>query len=174
MAIRPIKYDGDPVLRKKAVEVKHVDSLVQQLLDDMLQTMYEARGIGLAAPQIGISKRILVVDTQEEESEPIKVVNPRIVAREGTVWGLEGCLSIPNVYGEVERAEKVTVKYLDEKGRPGKIEAEGLLARVFQHEIDHLDGKLFTDYARNIRTYTQEEIDALGGDPETAEVAIKG
>ncbi|HEY3999729.1 MAG TPA: peptide deformylase [Candidatus Xenobia bacterium] len=165
MALRPIVYDGDPVLRKKAVEVKNVDGLLVQLLDDMVETMYSANGIGLAAPQIGLSKRVLVADVGDG---PIKAINPKITAREGTVWGLEGCLSIPRVYGEVERAEKVTVKYMDEKGKPQKLECEGLMARVFQHEIDHLDGKLFIDNARNVKEYTEEELAELG-DPERAE-----
>ncbi len=157
MARLQIVYDGNPVLRKKAQPVRVVDSLVGQLLDDMLETMHKANGIGLAAPQVGISKRIIVVDIGEDDG-PVKMVNPRVVEREGTLVGLEGCLSIPGVYGEVERAEKVVVKGLDFKGKPLRIEAEGLLARVFQHEVDHLDGILFTDTATNVRKYTPEEL----------------
>jgi peptide deformylase len=158
MAKMQIVYDGNPVLRKKAQPVKVVDSLVGQLMDDMLETMHANNGIGLAAPQVGISKRIIVADIGEEDG-PVKMINPRIVEREGHIVALEGCLSIPNVYGDVERAEKVTVKGLDEKGRPVTFEAEGLMARVFQHEIDHLDGKLFTDIATNVRTVTPEELE---------------
>jgi peptide deformylase len=159
MAEMKIIYDGNPTLRKKAQPVKVVDSLVSQLLDDMVETMHKNSGIGLAAPQVGISKRIIVVDLGGEDDEIIKMVNPRIVERNGSVLGLEGCLSIPHVYGEVERAESVVVKGLDERGKPMKVDASGLLARVFQHEVDHLDGKLFTDVAVNVRKYTPEELE---------------
>jgi len=158
MAKMQIVYDGNPVLRKKAQPVKVVDSLVGQLMEDMLETMRANNGIGLAAPQVGISKRIIVADIGEEDG-PVKMINPRIVEREGTIVALEGCLSIPNVYGDVERSEKVVVKGLDEKGRPVTFEAEGLMARVFQHEIDHLDGRLFTDFATNVRVVTPEELE---------------
>jgi len=165
----PLTYDGNPVLRKKAQAVRVVDSLLTQLLDDMVETMYENNGIGLAAPQVGVSKRIIVADIHDGDP-PIKMINPRIVERTGSVLGLEGCLSIPNVYGDVERAEKVVVKGLNEKGKPLTIEASGLLARVFQHEVDHLDGKLFTDFATNIRVVTPEELEqaALEGRYEAA------
>lgn len=159
MARLPIVYEGtNPVLRKKSQPVRVVDSLVAQLMDDMVETMHASNGIGLAAPQVGIGKRIIVVDIQEGDP-PVKMVNPRIVERSGSVVGLEGCLSIPNVYGEVERAEKIVVKGLDEKGKPIRLDAEGLLARVFQHEVDHLDGVLFTDIAQNIKEYTRQEIE---------------
>ncbi|MBM3463310.1 MAG: peptide deformylase [Armatimonadetes bacterium] len=159
MAKMQIAYEGNKVLRKKAQEVKVVDHLVGQLLDDMLDTMHANNGIGLAAPQVGISKRIIVIELPDDEDGPIKMINPRIVEKEGSVVGLEGCLSIPNVYGDVERAEKVVVKGLDEKGKPSRIEASGLLARVFQHEVDHLDGVLFTDVATNVRAYSKEELE---------------
>ena len=159
MAKLQITYDGNRVLRKKAQPVKVVDSLMAQLLDDMLETMHANNGIGLAAPQVGISKRVIVIDIGEEDVAPIQMINPRICEREGAVVGLEGCLSIPGVYGDVERAEHVLVKGLNEKGKPVVVEASGLLARVFQHEIDHLDGKLFTDVATNIREYTKEELE---------------
>jgi peptide deformylase len=158
MASLPLTYDGNPVLRKKAQPVRVVDSLLAQLLDDMVETMHANHGVGLAAPQVGISKRLIVADIYDGDP-PIKMVNPRIVERTGAVVGLEGCLSIPNVYGDVERAEKVVVKGLNEKGKPVTVECSGLLARVFQHEIDHLDGKLFTDMASNIRTVTPEELE---------------
>jgi peptide deformylase len=159
MAKLQIKYDGNKVLRKKSNPVKVVDSLAVQLMDDMLETMHANNGIGLAAPQVGINKRIIVIDLGGEEDEPIRMVNPRICEREGSVVGLEGCLSIPNVYGDVDRAERVLVRGLNEKGKAITVNAKGLLARVFQHEIDHLDGKLFTDVATNIREYTREELD---------------
>ncbi|NDD26695.1 MAG: peptide deformylase [Proteobacteria bacterium] len=158
MARLPLTYDGNPVLRKKAAPVRVVDSLLAQLLDDMVETMHANNGVGLAAPQVGISKRVIVADIYDGDP-PLKLVNPRIVERSGHINGLEGCLSIPNVYGDVERAEKVTVKAVNEKGKSVTIEASGLLARVFQHEIDHLDGKLFTDFATNIREVTPEELE---------------
>lgn len=158
MAKLTITYDGNPVLRRKAQAVRVVDSLLTQLLDDMLETMYDNNGIGLAAPQVGISKRLIVIDIHDGDP-PIKMINPRIVERTGNIVGLEGCLSIPNVYGDVERAERVVVKGLNEKNKPLTVEATGLLARVFQHEIDHLDGKLFTDFATNIRTVTAQELE---------------
>lgn len=153
-----IVYEGNPVLRKKAQPVRVVDSLVSQLMDDMLETMHASAGVGLAAPQVAIGKRIIVVDIGDDDG-PIKMVNPRIVEREGSVVGLEGCLSVPFVYGEVERAERVVVKGLDERGKPLRVEAEGFLARVFQHEVDHLDGVLFTDLATNARVYTAQELE---------------
>lgn len=159
MAKLPIVYEGtSAVLRKKSQPVRVVDSLVAQLMDDMVETMHASNGIGLAAPQVGIGKRIIVVDIQEGDA-PIKMVNPRIVEKSGSAVGLEGCLSIPNVYGEVERAERIVVKGLDEKGKPVRREAEGLLARVFQHEVDHLDGVLFIDIAQNVREYTPKEVE---------------
>lgn len=158
MAKLPLTYEGNAVLRKKAAPVRVVDSLLAQFLDDMVETMHANNGVGLAAPQVGVSKRVIVADIYDGDP-PIKLVNPRIVERSGHVNGLEGCLSVPNVYGDVERAEKVVVKGLNEKGKPVTIECTGLLARVFQHEIDHLDGKLFIDFATNLRTVTPEELE---------------
>ncbi len=158
MPTLPLTYDGNPVLRKKAQPIRVVDHLLEQMLDDMVETMHANNGVGLAAPQIGVSKRLIVADIYDGEP-PIRMVNPRIVEREGSVVGVEGCLSIPNVYGDVERAERVVVKGLNEKGKAITLTAEGLLARVFQHEIDHLDGRLFTDVATNIREMTEEELD---------------
>ena len=138
---------GEGVLRRKAPKVDRPDKALLRLLDDMVETMYAAHGIGLAGPQIGVSKRILVVDAGDG---PIALVNPRIVAKKGRASGTEGCLSIPGIYGEVERWEEIVVKGLDQNGDPVVHEAGGLLAVVFQHEIDHLDGKLFTDVAINL------------------------
>ena len=156
MAKLPLAYEGNTVLRKKAAQVRVVDSLLAQFLDDMVETMHANNGVGLAAPQVGVSKRVIVADIYDGDP-PIKLVNPRIVERSGQVNGLEGCLSIPNVYGDVDRAEKVVVKGLDEKGRPVTIECSGLLARVFQHEIDHLDGLLFLDRVHDTRSLTTWE-----------------
>lgn len=145
MAIRIIRKNGDQVLREKALEVKEITPQIMTLLDDMAETMYHAEGVGLAAPQIGISKRIVVIDVQDEHGL-LKLVNPQIIKSGGKETAVEGCLSFPGVAGEVERAETVTVKAQDEKGNPLEICASGLLARAFQHEIDHLDGILFVDY----------------------------
>lgn len=143
MAILPIRVDGDPVLRQKAKAVEKVTKRLKKLVRDMAQTMYEANGVGLAAPQVGISERIIVVDTGEGL---MVLINPELVETEGSEKDVEGCLSIPGVNGYVCRASRVVVKGLDEDGKPVKYEGKGLLARAFQHEIDHLDGVLFIDY----------------------------
>lgn len=147
MAVLPLKYIGDSVLRRKADKVDRVDKSVARLLDDMVETMYAANGVGLAAPQIGVSKRIFVADTGEG---PIRLVNPRLVDYKGRATGTEGCLSIPGIFGQVARHREVVVKGWDEHGDPVVLEAGGLLAVVFQHEMDHLDGQLFTDLAQEL------------------------
>lgn len=146
MAVREIRILGDPVLRRKAEPVETVDDEVRELIDDMLETMYDADGVGLAAPQVGLSHRVIVVDTREPEVAPFALVNPVIVeSGEETDRGEEGCLSIPGLKEIVERPARVVVEGLDPEGNPRRIEAEGLLARVLQHEVDHLDGILFLD-----------------------------
>ncbi|WP_279165277.1 peptide deformylase [Thermus scotoductus] len=153
--IYPIRLYGDPVLRKKARPVQDFQGL-KKLAEDMLETMFEARGVGLAAPQIGLSQRFFVAveyaDEPEGEERPLRdlarriyvVANPVITHREGEVEGTEGCLSLPGLYSEeVPRAERIRVAFQDEEGRPQTLELEGYMARVFQHEIDHLDGILF-------------------------------
>lgn len=144
MAVLPLKYVGEAVLRRKADRVQQVDKALARLLDDMVDTMYAANGIGLAGPQIGVSRRILVIDAGDG---PIQMINPRIVDQKGRQSGTEGCLSIPAIYGEVERWKDIVVKGLNAQGEPVIYEANGLLSVVFQHEIDHLDGRLFTDLA---------------------------
>ena len=144
MAIRIIRTTDDPVLREKAKDVPEITPQVQRLLADMVETMYDAEGIGLAAPQIGISKRIIVIDVQDETGV-LKLINPEIISREGKETAIEGCLSFPGVAGEVDRDESVTVRAQDAEGNTVEICASGLLARAFQHEIDHLDGVLFVD-----------------------------
>lgn len=144
MAIRIIRTTGDPVLREKAKSVPEITPQIQRLLTDMVETMYDAEGIGLAAPQVGISKRIIVIDVQDETGV-LKLINPEIVKREGKDLSVEGCLSFPGVAGEVERDESVTVRAQDIDGNTVEYCATGLLARAFQHEIDHLDGILFVD-----------------------------
>ena len=154
---RPILVCGHPLLRRRAAAVRRADRPVRTLIDDMLVSMEEAPGLGLAAPQVGESLRIVVLAPQEDEildadltsgaDEPYRLLNPRIVARSGSELGSEGCLSLPKLQGKVHRAYEVTVKALDERLRPVTIRAEGLLARVLQHEIDHLDGLLLVDRA---------------------------
>lgn len=144
MAIRIIRKKGDPVLREPAKEVQEITPQVKQLLDDMADTMYDAQGVGLAAPQVGISKRLLVIDAMDEHGL-IKLINPVIIERSGKETAVEGCLSFPGLAGEVERSESVTVRALDPEGKSVEFCATGLLARAFQHEIDHLDGILFVD-----------------------------
>ncbi len=145
MALRRILNDNDPLLRKPAQEVKNINSGVIRLLDDMIQTMREAEGVGLAANQVGVSKRILLATDGDEVIH--ELINPCCEKDEGESLGIEGCLSVPGCYGEVPRAERILVKGLNRHGHEVCIEAEGLLARILQHEMDHLDGILFTDKA---------------------------
>lgn len=138
---------GNPILKKISTPVEKVDRKIRRLLDDMHATMLLANGIGLAAPQIGKNIRVIVIELEEKRYD---VINPKILNREGQVVDTEGCLSVPDLFGEVARSEKVEVEFLDRYGKRRKIWTEGLLARCFQHEIDHLDGKLFIDIAQSI------------------------
>jgi peptide deformylase len=146
MAIRIIRKTGDPVLREAARDVKEITPQILALLDDMVDTMADAEGVGLAAPQVGISKRLIIVDVRDEHGL-LKMINPVIVSRQGKETDIEGCLSFPGIVGEVERDEQVTVQALGADGRQLEICAVGLLARALQHEIDHLDGILLVDRA---------------------------
>jgi len=143
VSILDIRVLGDPVLRKEPVKVGSVTNEIRALVRDMFETVYAAEGIGLAAPQVGRTERVTVMDV---EGAKYALINPEIVARSGSARGEEGCLSIPEVFGEVERATSVTVRALDENGKEIEIEGTELLARCLQHEIDHLHGKLFVDY----------------------------
>lgn len=143
MAIRIIRLEGDPVLREKAKTVPEITKNVLKLLDDMAETMYDAEGVGLAAPQVGVSKRVIVMDCGDGL---IEMINPVILEKTGEQNGPEGCLSIPGLTAEVKRANFVKAKGLNRHGEEIIVEGEGLLARCVQHEIDHLDGILFTDY----------------------------
>jgi len=166
MTLRKIVTLPEPVLRRKAHAVSRFDKNLQILIDDMVETMREAPGVGLAAPQIGLSERLIVIEYYErEEDEDVEnaprkvwaIANPEIIkASEEKVNGVEGCLSIPNMVGEVERHVAVQVKGLNRHGKPMKIKAEGWLARIFQHEIDHLNGVLFTDRATRVWQPPQE------------------
>lgn len=147
MAVYQIVKNGDPVLRQKAKMVPNINESIVKLLKNMADTMYANEGVGLAAPQIGVSKRVIVVDVGDGLFE---FVNPVIVESSGEQIGAEGCLSLPNLVGEVKRAKKVVVKALDKNGEEIVIEANDYLARAFQHEIDHLDGRLFIDLAKNV------------------------
>ncbi|WP_168121951.1 peptide deformylase [Paenibacillus sp. HB172176] len=149
MSIRLIVKDPDPVLREVAKEVTKFNSNLKKLLKDMAETMYDAEGVGLAAPQIGISKRVIVVDIGDE-SGLFEMVNPVIAEQDGEQVGPEGCLSIPNLNGEVKRADRIVVQGQNSDGEPISIEASGYLSRAFQHEIDHLNGILFTDLAISV------------------------
>jgi len=141
----------DPRLRKKAVPVEVVDHPLRQLIDDMFETMYEAPGIGLAATQVDVHRRLLVADVSQQKDEPQVLVNPEILERDGSAITEEGCLSVPGYYEEIERAEHIKVRYLDRDGNEQESEYEGLLAVCVQHEIDHLDGKLFVDYLSEMK-----------------------
>jgi peptide deformylase len=143
MAILEIKEYGEPILRGKALPVKEIAPEILNLIKDMAETMYTDSGVGLAAPQVGVSKRIIVIDGEEEGL--MVLINPILVKSEGELVEEEGCLSIPGIYSQVKRASKVTVRALNENGDPIEMTKEGLAARALQHEIDHLDGILFID-----------------------------
>lgn len=136
----------DPRLRTKATPVDAVDDGLRAFIDDMFETMYDAPGIGLAATQVDVHKRLLVTDVSADKDEPLVLINPEILQKDGVTVTDEGCLSVPGYYEEVERAEHIIVRFLDRDGAAIEMEAEGLLAVCIQHEIDHLDGKLFVDY----------------------------
>ena len=144
MAIRQIREYGDEILRKKSREVDVVDDKIRELLDDMLETMHKYNGVGLAAPQVGILKRVVVIDLYDDNG-PLKLVNPKIVKQKGKQEVEEGCLSFPNQYAKMIRPEEIVAEALNEKGEKIKIKAKGLLVQAICHEIDHLDGVLFID-----------------------------
>ena len=143
MSLLDIRVLGDPILRQPTKLVDEVSPELRRLVDDMFETMYAAKGIGLAAPQVGRVERLSVIDIEEQ---PIVLINPEIIESEGKVKGEEGCLSIPEIYGDVERAARVVVRAMDIDGKPFEVEGRDLLSRCLQHEIDHLHGRLFIDY----------------------------
>lgn len=151
MAILDILRFPDPRLRNKAKTVGSVDESIAQLADNMLETMYKAPGIGLAATQVNVAKRVIVVDISENQDEPRVLINPELVETTGTEEMEEGCLSVPGYYEKVKRAEKIRVRALGRDGEEFEEEMDGLLAVCVQHEIDHLDGKLFVDYLSNLK-----------------------
>ncbi|MGI6325597.1 MAG: peptide deformylase [Saccharofermentanales bacterium] len=144
MALRQIIKDGDETLRKKSREITEVTPRIQELIDDMIETMYANNGVGLAAPQVGVLRRLFVADVKDG-SEPLVAINPRIISADGIQCDVEGCLSVPGKWGEVRRPQTITLAALDRQGKPYTMEAEGRLAVCICHETDHLDGVLFVD-----------------------------
>jgi peptide deformylase len=151
MAILHILHYPDPRLRIKAEPVEQVDDTTRRLLDDMLETMYDAPGIGLAAPQVDVARRVIVIDISEARDAPLCLINPVILEREGSEVMEEGCLSVPGIYDTVERAAAIRVQSLDRNGATFEMNADGLLAVCIQHEMDHLEGKLFVDYLTEMK-----------------------
>lgn len=151
MTVLTVLHYPDPNLRKQAVPVEVIDVEVKTLAQDMLETMYAERGIGLAATQVNVQKRLIVMDLSEEKNSPIIMINPEIVSSEGSEEMQEGCLSVPGFYETVQRAEKISYRYLDLNGDQISGEADSLLAVCIQHEIDHLNGKLFIDYLSSLK-----------------------
>jgi peptide deformylase len=151
MALLQILEFPDPRLRTRAQPVTHVDAALRTLIDDMFETMYAAPGIGLAATQVNVAKRVLVIDLSEKRDQPLALINPEVLERTGVEETEEGCLSVPGYFDKVTRAEKIRVRALDRDGKQIEFAAEGLLAVCIQHEIDHLDGKLFVDYLSELK-----------------------
>jgi peptide deformylase len=151
MALLQILEFPDPRLRNRAQPVTHVDAALRTLIDDMFETMYAAPGIGLAATQVNVAKRVLVIDLSDKRDQPLALINPEILERSGIEETEEGCLSVPGYFDKVTRAEKIRVRALDRDGKQIEFAADGLLAVCIQHEIDHLDGKLFVDYLSELK-----------------------
>lgn len=151
MALLPILHYPDPRLHQSATPVTEFTAELKQLAEDMTETMYAAPGVGLAAPQVNVHQRLIVVDVSEDKNGLMVLVNPQIIAREGEQEYEEGCLSVPGVYSKISRAARVKVKAQDLDGAPFEVEADGLLAVCLQHEIDHLDGKVFVDYLSQLK-----------------------
>lgn len=151
MAIMEILHFPDPRLREKASTVDHIDAAVLKLIDDMFETMYAAPGVGLAATQIGVHKRIAVLDVSEEKNEPCVLINPEMLSMDGEVKLQEGCLSVPGHYDTVTRAERCRVRAMDRDGKLFELDGEELLAQCLQHELDHLDGKLYIDQLSELK-----------------------
>jgi peptide deformylase len=148
MAVLPIRIAPDPVLRQKAKRIRNVNGSVNRLIGDMIETLHSAAGVGLAAPQVGVSLRVIIISLPEQEA--FALINPQVVRRKGERVVTEGCLSIPGYMGEIKRAEAVTVKGLDSKGKEVRIKADELLAQALEHEIDHLNGILYIDYLESL------------------------
>ncbi len=151
MPLRPILYFPDERLRRQCSPVSEVDATLRQLIDDMFETMYEAPGIGLAAPQVGVFERLMIIDISEDKNAPQVYINPELLETRGVELMEEGCLSVPGIYEDVERADWIRVRALDRNGDSFEKEVRGLEAVCIQHEIDHLDGKLFVDYLSGLK-----------------------
>ena len=151
MALLPILRFPDPRLHKVAAPIATIDDGIRRLAQDMAETMYEAPGIGLAATQVDVHQQLIVIDTSETRDALLVLINPEILAREGAQVGEEGCLSVPGIYDKVERAERVTVRYLDLDGQTQTLSADGLLAVCIQHEMDHLQGKVFVEHLSQLK-----------------------
>jgi len=174
MAKLTLRYFPDEILEEPTKKITRFDASVRKLAQDMLDTMYDNDGVGLAAPQVGISKRIMVIDVsgEDESKRPIVFVNPQIVEKEGELVGLEGCLSFPGVYFEVKRANRIVVKYQNVSGKEQKLECQGnLLCRAIQHEVDHLDGEIFVDKAVS-KIAAEIELSKHGFGPDGVDMAV--
>ncbi len=166
----------DPRLRRRAEPVARVDDELRRLIDAMFETMYQAPGIGLAATQVNVTRRFMVIDVSEDKTEQMVFINPEILSSDGHQVMEEGCLSVPGIFAEVERAERIRVKALDRDGEPFEMDADGLLATCIQHEIDHLDGRLFVDYLTPLKRQKVKRLlekqRRQGTEPEPARRAI--
>jgi peptide deformylase len=151
MARLEVLHFPDPRLRKQAVPVKSVDDNIRKLAADMLETMYDENGVGLAATQVNVQQRVVVIDLSADRNQPLVLINPEIVEQEGREQSQEGCLSVPGYFDTVERATKVRYRYQSLEGKPVEADADGLMAICVQHEIDHLNGRLFIDYLSNLK-----------------------
>jgi peptide deformylase len=175
--VREILTDRHPTLRKvaKKVDPREIrEPLFQQLIDDMFETMYAAPGVGLAAPQVNVSKRVFVIDVRDDEHSPAVVINPKIELAEEEAELTEGCLSVPGMVGEIVRFKRLAVSGLDRDGNKIRLEGEGLFAQCLQHEIGHLDGELYVDRARDVRpAVTEEEVEAAEGGVPVADEAVR-
>ena len=171
MALRTIRELGDPVLEKKAKAVKEMTPKIRQLIEDMKETMYYADGVGLAAPQVGMLKRIVVIDISAEQDQPIVLINPEIVEKDGEQTGWEGCLSVPGKSGQVTRPQHVVAKALNEDMEEFTIEGEDLLARAICHELDHLEGHVYVELVEG-KLYTNEEREELAAKEEEEAEAV--
>lgn len=165
MALRNIREIGDPILNQRAKEVREMTPNLRALIEDMVETMHHANGVGLAAPQVGVLKRLVVIECEEGELHVL--INPEIIARDGEQTGYEGCLSVPGKTGIVTRPNHVKVKALDENMEPVTVEGEELLARALCHELDHLDGHLYTEMAEEL--YTNEELEEMQAEEDEDE-----
>lgn len=151
MAVLPILNHPDPRLRKKTPPVQKFDSALQKLIDDLFETMYAAPGVGLAANQVGVQLRLAVMDCSDEHNQPLVLINPEVLETSDRQEMEEGCLSVPDIRDKILRYNKLKLRALDREGKPFELEAEGLMAQCVQHEIDHLDGKLYIDYLSSLK-----------------------